>query len=149
MQRNTFTSIIYGLAVAACSLFMLSRNPEAGGRWSVLLLIWRFLFAGPLLFAFAYPRFLLADSVPRNRLKCAALLHGVGGVTTIVLFILLSPFSKNPVRDVNESTALILVSIAVLVVFFVSAISLLLKNESSAVRFDSPVALLESARFGV
>ena len=58
MQRNTATSIIYVLTAVACSIFMLSRNLEADGRWSVLFLVWLIVGAVPLLFAFAYPRFL-------------------------------------------------------------------------------------------
>jgi len=137
MQRNTATSIIYVLAAAACSICMLSRNLEAGGRWSVLLLFWLFVCAVPLLFVFAYPRFLFADSAPQNRLKHAALLHGVAAVTATVLFTVLSPFWKNPVRDIDDSIPHALVPLAVLVVFFVAAIFLLLKKKSSLATFAS------------
>ncbi|MGC1451872.1 MAG: hypothetical protein WA830_17730, partial [Candidatus Sulfotelmatobacter sp.] len=77
----TVTKIIYLVASAACSLFLLSRNLEGGGRWSVLLLYWLFVCAAPLLFVLVYPRFLFADSTPQNRRKYAAVLHGSGAVT--------------------------------------------------------------------
>ena len=130
MRRSTATSIIYGLA-AACSLFMLSRNLEAGGRWSIVLLVWLFIGAVPLLFVFAYPRFLFADSAPQNRLKYAALIHVVACVTATVLFTVFSPFWKNPVRDFPDSVPGALVVLAVCLVFLVAAISLLRENNSS------------------
>jgi len=132
MRCNTATSIIYALTAAAFSVFMLSRNLGTGGRWSVLFLLWLFVCAVPLLFVFAYPRFLFADFAPQNRRRYAALLNGVGAVTTTVLFsVLATPFWKNPVRDIDDSIPLALVPLAVLVVFFVAAIFLLLKNTSS------------------
>jgi hypothetical protein len=130
----TLTKIIYVAASAACSLFLLSRNLEAGGRWSVLLLYWLFVCAVPLLFVFSYPRFLFADSTSQKRRKYAIVLHGLGAVTATVLFpILAVPFWKNPVRDLGESTSVALVLLSVLVLFLVIAVLLLLKNSSSLV----------------
>jgi hypothetical protein len=131
MQRSTATSIIYGLAAAVCSLFMLSRNLEAGGRWSVVLLVWLFVGAVPLLFVFAYPRFLFADSAPQNRYKYTALLHLAAGIIATVLFTVLSPYWKNPMRDFSDSVPGALVVLAVWLVFLLAAISLLLKDNSS------------------
>ena len=134
----TLTQIIYVVASAACSLFLLSRNLEAGGRWSVLLLYWLFVCAVPLLFVFAYPRFLFADSTPQKHRKYAAVLHGLGAVTATVLFpILTVPFWKNPVRDLGESISVTLVLLSVLVLFLIVAVLLLLKNRSSLVIFAS------------
>ena len=130
MQRSTATSIIYGLAAAAGSFFMLSRNLEAGGRWSVVLLVWLFVGAVPLLFVFAYPRFLFADSAPQNRCKYTALLHVAAGIIATGLFTVLSPYWKNPVRDFPDSIPGALVLLAVWLVFLVSAISLLRRNQS-------------------
>ena len=130
----TVTKIVYLVASAACSLFLLSRSLEAGGRWSVLLLYWLFVCAVPLLFVFAYPRFLFADSTPQKRRKYAAVLHALGAVTATVLFPILSvPFWKNPVRDLGESISVIAVLISVVVLFLIVAVFLLLKNRSSLV----------------
>lgn len=134
----TLTKIIYVVASAACSLFLLSRNLEAGGRWSVLLLYWLFVCAVPLLFVFAYPQFLFADSTPQNRRKHAAVLQGLGAVVSTVLFpLLVVPFWKNPARDLGESTSVIVVLLSVLVLFLVVAVSLLFKNRSGFVIFAS------------
>ena len=131
MQRSGSTSTIYVATAVACSVFMLSRNAEVGGRWSVLLLVWLFVCAVPLSFVFAYPRFLFAHSALESRRKYAALINGAGAVTATVLFSLLAtPFWKNPVRDVDDSIPHVLVPLAVLVVFLVAAIFLLLKNHS-------------------
>jgi|GEM_PF-2666360 hypothetical protein len=134
----TLTKIIYAGASAACSLFLLSRNLDAEGRWSVLLLYWLFVSAVPLLFVFSYPRFLFADStLPKHR-KYAAVLHGLGAVIVTVLFpILAVPFWKNPVRNLGESTSVALVLLSVLVLFLVVAVLLLLKNRSGLVTFAS------------
>ena len=133
----TLTKIIYAAASAACSLFLLSRKLEAG-RWSVLLIYWLFVCVVPLLFVFAYPRFLFADSTPQNRRKYAAVLHGLGALTATALFpVLAVPFWKNPVRDLGESISVILIPLSVLVLFLVVAVSLLLKNRSSLVIFAS------------
>jgi hypothetical protein len=132
------TKTIYLVASAACSLFLLSRSLEAGGRWSVLLLYWLFVCAVPLQFVFAYPRFLFADSIPQKRLKYAAVLHALGAVTATVLFpILTVPLWKNPVRDLGESISVIVVLISVVVLFLIVAVFLLLKHKSSLVIFAS------------
>jgi hypothetical protein len=134
----TLTKIIYVVASVACSLFPLSRNLEAGERWSVLLVYWLLVCAVPLLFVFSYPRFLFANSTPPKHRKYAAILHGLGAVTATVLFpILAVPFWKNPVRDLGESASAALVLLCVLVLFLVVAVLLLLKNRSGLVTFAS------------
>ena len=131
----TLTKIIYVVASAACSFFLLSRNLEAGARWPVLLLYWLVVCAVPLLFVFAYPRFLFADSTPQKRRKYAAALHGLGAVTATVLFpILTVPFWKNPVRDLGEAIGVIVV-LSVLVLSLVLAASILLKNRDNLLVF--------------
>ena len=131
----TLTKIIYVVASAACSFFLLSRNLEAGARWSVLLLYWLVVCAVPLLFVFAYPRFLFADSTPQKRRKYAAALHGLGAVTATVLFpILTVPFWKNPVRDLGEAIGVIVI-LSVLVLSLVLAASILLKNRDNLLVF--------------
>src|SRR5580700_494617 len=131
----TLTKIIYVVASAACSFFLLSCNLEAGARWSVLLLYWLVVCAVPLLFVFAYPRFLFADSTPQKRRKYAAALHGLGAVTATVLFpILTVPFWKNPVRDLGEAIGVIVV-LSVLVLSLVLAASILLKNRDNLLVF--------------
>jgi len=131
----TLTKIIYVVASAACSFFLLSCNLEAGARWSVLLLYWLVVCAVPLLFVFAYPRFLFADSTPQKRRKYAAALHGLGAVTATVLFpILTVPFWKNPVRDLGEAIGVIVI-LSVLVLSLVLAASILLKNRDNLLVF--------------
>jgi len=128
----TLTKTIYVVASAACSLFLLSRGLESGGRWLVLLLYWLVVCAIPLSFVFAYPRFLFAVSTPQNRRRHAAILHAVGAVTATVLFpVLTVPFWKNPVRDLGESLSVAVVLLSVLVLFLVVTAFLLLKNRSS------------------
>ena len=132
----TSTKIIYIVASAVCSLFLLSRNLETGGRWSVIVLYWLFVCAVPLLFVFAYPRLLFADSTPQNARKYAAVLHALGAVTSTVLFpVLVVPFWKNPVRDIGDSTSVIVILLSALVLFLVVAVSLLLRNRSNLVIF--------------
>ena len=118
---------------------MLSRNLEAGGRWPVVLLVWLVVGAVPLLFAFAYPRFLFADSAPHSRLKYAALFHGSVGLAATALFTFLYPFWKNPVRDVPDSIPLALTVLAVWLVLLVASIGLLRRNKS---RFATPASIL-------
>jgi hypothetical protein len=126
------TKIIYVAASVSCSLFLLSRNLEFGQGWSVLIPHWLFACAIPLLFVFAYPRFLFGAS-PRQR-KYSAVLHALGAMTGTVLFpVLAVPFWKNPVRDLGESIVEPLVMLAILVLFLVVSAFLLLKAKSSLV----------------
>jgi len=134
MRRNdtTVSSFFYVLTAIATSVFMLSRNLEDFAKWSTLALEWLIRCGPPLLFAFAYPRFLFADSVPRLRQRNAAALYGVGAASTTVLFAVFStPFWNNSVRDVDVYLPVALMDLAILIVFLVSAVSLLLRNRSS------------------
>lgn len=111
---------------------MLGRSADAGGRWSAFLLIWLLVAAIPLLFVFAYSRFLFAESTSRGQRKLAAVVSGIGGILATILFsFLATPFWKNPVRDLGDSMIYLLVAIAVLAIFLVAAIFLLLSKQSS------------------
>ena len=132
MKGCRLTSIIYLTTAVALSLFMLGRNTDAGGRWSVFLLIWLLVSAVPLLFVFAYSRFLFAESTTHGQRKLAAIVSGIGGILTTILFsFLATPFWKNPIRDLGDSMIYLLVAIAVLATFLVAAIFLLLSKKSS------------------
>jgi len=128
MQRNTATSTIYLITATAGSLFVLSRNSQ--GTWLEFLILWLCVSAAPLLFVFAYPRWLLAETAPRRRLIHGLISHIVGAASAGLLFSVFSPFWKNPVRDLGESIFFLLVPLVVLVMFLVAAISLLLRNKS-------------------
>jgi hypothetical protein len=154
VQRQTLTVSIYSLAAVAASLSWAIRQQE--DSLSATLLRWCLWFAAPLLFAFAYPRFLFADFVPQSaRPQSAAILHGVGaGVATVVFVVLGSHFWRNPLRDVN-SILFELLPIIVESVFFAAALFLLRKNQPTLTTFASLlfwpywllIALIFIARF--
>ncbi|HEY6946698.1 MAG TPA: hypothetical protein VI431_16295 [Candidatus Acidoferrum sp.] len=135
VRHKISTTLIYLSAAFSASCFWLSRN-RPDGTWSGTLLFSLLFFAVPLLFVFAYPRFLFAVAPPtKNRLVFAAILHGLGlASTTFVFSVAALPFWKNPVRD-SDSLALLLVPLIALPVFLVAAISLLLKNKSTLTTF--------------
>ena len=135
VQRKTLTGLIYISAAAGASFLLFSHNLQAGTR-SAEFLYWLFCSAAPLVFAFAYPRFLFATSPPlKSRQRFAIILHGLGAAIATFLFaILASPFWKNPVRDVDSIT-LPLVQLIVLTIFLVAGLSLLLRNKSSFAMF--------------
>ena len=62
MLRKSLTSIIYASAAAACSAFLLGRNLSSDEGRLRLILVWIVCWGIPLLFFFAYPRFVFADS---------------------------------------------------------------------------------------
>lgn len=132
------TSIIYALAAVACSMFTLTLKMDFG-RWSESFILWLCVAAIPLLFVFAYPRFLFADSRSPNRLKHAAFFQALAASMATVAFVLLSPLWKNLARDPGDSILFMLlfflVPLAVLLVFLVSAVALLLRNQSSLAIF--------------
>lgn len=136
MQRTPLTVLIYFLAAVAASFFWVTRQHE--GSLSAALVGWPLLFGAPLLFVFAYPRFLFAAFPPQtSRPRYAAILHGFAAVITTLLFIILgSPFWKNPMRDA-DSFLLLAVPIVALPAFFVAALSLLLKNRSTLAKVAS------------
>jgi hypothetical protein len=135
VQRNSLTVLIYFLAAVATSFFWVTRQHEG---LSAALLGWLLLFTAPLLFVFAYPRFLFADFPPQtSRLRYAAILHGLAAAITTLLFVILgSAFWKNPMRDA-DSFLLLAVHIIALSVFFVAALSLVLKNRSTLAKLAS------------
>jgi hypothetical protein len=136
VRRNAITAFIYSSAAVAVSLFWITRQPD--GSWKVALLSWPLMFAPPLLFVFAYPRFLFA-AVPRHtgRPPSATILHGLAVATTTTLFVTLgSAFWKNPMRDA-DSILLLVVPLIALPVFLVAALSLLFKNNSTLAKFAS------------
>lgn len=136
MRRHTLTFSIYSLAAVAASLSWVIRQQEDG--LSAVLVRWCLWFAAPLLFAFAYPRFLFADFLPQSaRPRSAAIFHAVGaGVATVLFVVLGSHFWRNPLRDVN-SILFELVLIVVESAFLAAALILLLKNRFTLAKFAS------------
>jgi formate hydrogenlyase subunit 3/multisubunit Na+/H+ antiporter MnhD subunit len=111
---------------------MLGRNADAGGRWSAFLLIWLLVSAIPLLFVFAYSRFLFAESTTHAPPELAAIVSGMAAILATILFsFLATPFWKNPARDLGDSMIYQLVAIAVLPTFLAAGILLLLSKKSS------------------
>jgi len=134
--RKALTVFIYSLAAVAASFFWVMHAQDGTG--SEALWGWLLLFTAPLLFVFAYPRFLFV-SLPHetNRKRSAAILHGLGATITMLLFVVLgSAFWKNPLRDA-DSILLVAVPLVALPVFLVAALSLLLKNSSTLAKFAS------------
>ena len=131
MQRKIPTVLVYLSAAAAASSFMLNRDIQGEAWWRVLL-IWLIFGAIPLLFVFAYPRFLFTSASPqKNRLRFAAVLNGLGVAAATFFFPRVAlPFWENPLRD-SDSMALLLVPLIGLPVFLIAALFLLLKNRSS------------------
>ena len=136
VRRKDIAVLIYSLAAVADSLFWVTNQQERSA--SGALLVWLFLFAAPLLFVFAYPRFLFADFPPKSsRLRYVAIFHGLAAATTTLLFVIFgSLFWKNPMRDA-DSVLLLAIPIVALPAFLVAAISLLLKNKSTLAKFAS------------
>jgi hypothetical protein len=136
VQRKSLTVLIYFSAAVAASFVWITRQHE--GFSSAALLGWLLLFAAPLLFVFAYSRFLFAACPPQTSgLRYAAILHGLlAAITTLLFAIFGSPFWKNPMRDA-DSFLLLAIPIVVLPVFLVAGLSLLLRNRSTLARFAS------------
>ena len=135
MECNATTSCIYLVTAATGSLFVLN----ATGGWLETSIIWLCISVPPLLFVFAYSRFLLAAPVSRRRLTCEFLFHCLGVVSATIAFTFFSPYWKNPIRDPGESIVILLVPLAVLIVFLVAAVSLLLRSKSG---FAIPASIL-------
>lgn len=136
MQRNATAVLIYSLAAVAVALFWITRQPD--GSWKAALLSWLLMFAAPLLFVFAYPRFLF-DAVPAHatRPRSASIVHGLAATITTIIFVALgSAFWKNPMRDA-DSILLLAVPLVAVPMFLVAALSLLFKNNSTLAKFAS------------
>jgi hypothetical protein len=150
VRRKVLTALIYSFAAVAASLFWVTRQQQ--GTLSEILLVWIVWFAAPLLFVFAYPHFLFADSLLHaSRPRFAAILHGLASGLVMFLFVILgSPFWKNPLRDTNFPL-LAWLPIVALPVFLVAALSLLFKKRSTLAKFASflfwPYWLLLSLMF--
>src|SRR5580765_1659228 len=102
MQKTlALTRIIYVAAAVmlSASLFTL----EFERFWQLPL--WLIVCAGPLLLASVYPRFLFEGSASPRRRNLALVFHGAGLILCVVIFAMLSPDWKNPLRD-NDSTVL-------------------------------------------
>lgn len=136
MWRNPLTVFIYSLAAVAASFFWVTRAQNGSG--SEVVWNWLLFFSAPLLFVFAYPRFRFASTPPEtSRQRSAAILQGFGAAITTILFIVLgSAFWKNPLRDA-DSMLLLAIPLVAVPVFFVAALSLLLRNRSSLARLAS------------
>lgn len=135
-QHQSLTVLVYSLAAVGASLFWVTGQQEeclAGA-----LLGWLLFFGPPLLFVFSYPRFLFAAFPPQtSRLHYSSIFHGFAASITTVLFVIFgSPFWKNPVHH-TDSILLQAIPIVVLPMFFVAALSLLVKNRSTLARFAS------------
>lgn len=100
--RIDFTVVIYVLAAAGAVWFSLGVDMWSG-RGPSRQVAGVLFSSAPLLFAFAYPRFLFAapNPNPPKRLVTAAILHGLAVTATIVLFCALAPFPKNPALDLD------------------------------------------------
>jgi hypothetical protein len=140
VQRKRLTVLIYFLAALAASFFWVIHQEEGSLSASLTgsFLVWLLLLAAPLLFVFAYPGFLFGPFAPQtSRPRYAAFLHGLAAAITTVLFVILgSVFWKNPLRD-GDSFLLPLVPIIAAPVFFVAALSLLLKDRSTLAKLAS------------
>ena len=136
MWRITFTVFIYSLAAVAASFFWVTRAQDGFGSEAIWR--WLLLFSAPLLFVFAYPRFLFDSPTPEtSRQRSAAILHGSGAAITTILFLVLgSAFWRNPLRDA-DSMLLLAVPIVAVPVFLVAALSLLMKNRSTLAKLAS------------
>jgi len=108
------------------------------GTRSEILLCWLALSAVPLLFVFAYSRYLFANSATQeHRERLAAAVNGVGAAAGTLFFPFMAlPFWENPMHDV-DSVALLLIPLLVLPIFLVAALFLLLRNRSGLAVFAS------------
>ena len=130
MHRKAITAVIYLSAAAADSWFWVTRNQEYGISAQAWM-FWLVIFVVPLLFVFAYPRYLFARSPSKlAHLRLIASFHAAGAVIATVLFANYGAvFWRNPLRD-NDSMALLLIPLVALPVFLVTALSLLFRNKS-------------------
>jgi hypothetical protein len=134
-DRNARDSALYLTTAAVCTVFFLARTIGIEARWSALLRSWLIACAGPLVFIFAYSRFLSVKPGDGRPRRWIALLHILMAITTAGLFVYLSPFQKNPVRNVDFSILALMVVFALQVLFLVSSFFLLLKNRSTFAAF--------------
>ena len=134
MRLKYLTLLIYLLAaLAACSSWLIGQ--EEGYRMASLKLTF---LVPPLLFVFAYPRFLFASSTSQaSRQQSALIFHGLAATVSTILFVIFgSAFWKNPLRD-GESISKIFLGIPLIALptFLIVARSLLLKNRTRFANF--------------
>jgi hypothetical protein len=128
------TRIIYGAGALAASLFLLTRHLEDGASWPERFVVWILACGIPLLFVFAYPRYLFTPPAPPKRARHAAVLHGMGAAAASIAFsVLAKQGSTNPLYDWDAGIAGAVLGLSVLVLFLVVAVSLLLRNRSGLV----------------
>lgn len=139
VRRKIATVLIYLSAAVVASGFMVEFDMRYGTRGEILL-YWLALSAVPLLFAFAYPRYLFADpATQEHRERFAAAVNGIGaGAGTLFFPFMALPFWENPMHDV-DSVVLLLFPLLVLPIFLVAALFLLLRNKSGLAVFASVV----------
>jgi hypothetical protein len=131
--RNVLTALIYAFAALAACVLWLTMS-DGGFPWDFLLTR-SLLFLGPLLFVFAYPKFLFAgaDAGAKSfatRVRSAAVLHGVGAVTATIAFVILaSSWWHNPLFNAGSVTFFATTSAADLL-FLAAAILMLAKRRA-------------------
>jgi hypothetical protein len=131
VNRKSLTVLIYLLAAASTSAYLLPNNSQAQ-MWFTILPFWVGFIVPALLFAFAYPRLLFAPSAKQKHQRNAVILNALGAMSTIFLFPRLAaiPYPDNSVRDV-DSLVVLIVPLIVLPIFLVAALSLMLKDRST------------------
>jgi hypothetical protein len=139
VQSKTSSALIYLLAASVTSVFVFARdNLNLGGRtWSDVLPLWLVLLGIPLLFAFAYPRYLFGSSFQQNHRNLVLFLNALLAAVAIFLFPLLAlPVGRNSFLLI-DSLAFPIGVIIVVPLLFVAALSLLFRQRSSLATFAS------------
>jgi hypothetical protein len=135
VKLKKVTPIIYLCAAGGTAGFLLTQhlaNAMLPRRGWFFFSYWLLLFAIPLLYAFAYPRYVFDASSGTRRQIFAIILNGLGAATTIFLFLRLAlPYPDNPVRDVDSLVLPLFVLIIALPVFIIAAFFLWVKSRSS------------------
>ena len=128
MVRSKYLTPFIYLAAAVAASFSWLIGQQPGHETAAFRLIF---FLPPLLFAFAYPRFLYASSPTQpNRQRLVLGFHGLMATISSILFVIFgSVFWKNPLRGGDSSPIpLLSVLLIALPVLMVAAFSLLLRS---------------------
>jgi hypothetical protein len=132
MSPKVSSILIYALTAAAISAFVLMALRDLQSpKWYVFLLIWFFVFGLPLVFVYAYPRFLFARPQEKKHHVFVILLNILGAAITLFFFLRLSLPDSNSAERFGESLAVLIFPLIALPVFLVAALSLLFRNRSS------------------